>query len=544
MHHKTPLALAAGCLVLAGSAAQAFTFETDNLKGAFDSTVTAGLGIRVQGPACGLLVEGGTRSGAPAACLAPTSGLGDQGNLNYGRGDPFTAYLKGTHELSLKLPAGVSMLARASWMRDVAATRTTGLLSSNAPADLSGGLTPEARESLRFQARLLDLWASKTFDIGGSQVRARLGNQVINWGESLFLGGGINVTNAMDFQRLSLPGTQIKEGLLPAPMLSVATGLGNGINFEGYWQFNWNKSFLPPAGSYFSTSEALGRGNSRYGSTEFDARNGGQWGLALRWQPANTALNLGAYAINYHDKTPQLRLNQTSFASEFVYLEDRRVYGVSANLPLGDWAVGAELSYRPRDAVAYSPLQGCTTRDGRCWVDSKRWQLNLTGIYSFTPSNARPFLEALGADGGTFLVELAAVHFPGLQDVDGGDPLAAGYGGWGLETDPTAALQIGGTRRSSGVAMNLSINYDGTLIDGWQVVPEIYWFQALGGRTPTLLQPFTRGNRSLNLQVAFIRNPALWQITLNYARFMGGRSPLDNALRDRDFVGLAVSRNF
>ena len=44
--------------------------------------------------------------------------------------------------------------------------------------------------------------------------------------------------------------------------------------------------------------------------------------------------------------------------------------------------------------------------------------------------------------------------------------------------------------------------------------------------------------------MAFIRNPAVWQVTLNYARFMGGRSPLDNALRDRDFVGLAVSRNF
>ena len=542
---KTPLAAAAAaCLALAGTTAQAFTFETESIKGAFDSTVAAGIGIRAQGPSCGLLVEGGTRAGSPAACLSPTSGLGDQGNLNYGRGDPFTGYIKGTHELSLKLPNGISAMARGTWIADAAATRTTGLLAYNAPADLRGGLTPEARKDLRFKARLLDLWVSKSFDVGGQQVRARVGNQVINWGESLFLSGGVNVTNALDFQRLSLPGTQIKEGLLPAPMLSVASGLGNGFNVEGYWQFGWNKSYLPPPGSYFATTEALGKGNQRYGVNEFDARSGGQWGLALRWQPADTALNLGVYAINYHDKTPQLRLNQATFAGEWQYLEDRRVYGVSANLPLGDWAIGTELTYRPKDAVAYSPLQGCTTRDGRCWADNKRWQLNLTGIYSLTPSNSRPFLQALGADGGTFLFELAAVHFPGLKGVDGGDPLAAGYGGWGLETDPTAALQIGGSKRSSGIAMDLSINYDGTLIEGWQVVPEIYWFQALGGRTPTLLQPFARGNRTLNLQVAFIRNPAVWQVTLNYARFMGGRSPLDNALRDRDFVGLAVSRNF
>lgn len=69
-------------------------------------------------------------------------------------------------------------------------------------------------------------------------------------------------------------------------------------------------------------------------------------------------------------------------------------------------------------------------------------------------------------------------------------------------------------------------------------------FQALGRRTPTLLPPFTCGNRSRAAQVAWVRNLALWQVTPNHARFMRGRAALDNHLRDRDFVGLADSRNF
>ncbi len=101
---------------------------------------------------------------------------------------------------------------------------------------------------------------SKGFDVGGQRVRARLGNQVINWGESLFVAGGINNTNAYDYQALARPGVQLKEAVLPAPMLSVASGLGSGVNVEAYYQFRWNKSELPPVGSYWSTTNALGEG--------------------------------------------------------------------------------------------------------------------------------------------------------------------------------------------------------------------------------------------------------------------------------------------
>src|SRR4051794_1653165 len=87
------VAIAAG--LTAASATHAVTFETENVSGNFDSTVSLGLGVRAGSPTCGLILQGATGPGAPAGCLAPTSGLGDQGNLNYAKGDAFAAQLKG-----------------------------------------------------------------------------------------------------------------------------------------------------------------------------------------------------------------------------------------------------------------------------------------------------------------------------------------------------------------------------------------------------------------------------------------------------------------
>src|SRR5664279_2457830 len=115
----------AACAV-AGSGAQAMTFEFDGGKGNFDSTLSVGTGIRVKEPSCGLITQGATGSGAPTGCVAPTSALGDQGDLNYAKGDRFTTYLKGSHELLLKLPSDFTVLGRVNWVKDFSSTQTTG----------------------------------------------------------------------------------------------------------------------------------------------------------------------------------------------------------------------------------------------------------------------------------------------------------------------------------------------------------------------------------------------------------------------------------
>jgi hypothetical protein len=526
--------------------AQAFTFGNDDISGSFDSTVSAGFGRRTENQAGSLIQEGNV--GGPAGQLTPfATGLGDQGTLNYNKGDYFTQYLKGSHELLLKLPSDIKFMARANWLRDFAATRTSGNLSVNSVGlPLQDGFAEDARRDVKFKGRVLDLWVSKTFDVADHQVRARLGNQVISWGESLFLPGGINSTNALDIQRLSQPGTQLKEVFLPAPMLSVAAGLGYGLNFEGYVQSRWNGSYFAPTGSYWSMVNGLGRGHDTYGLAQENPKDGGQWGLSLRWQPTSIQANFGLYAMNYHDKTPNFSYSlKRTGAVGWGYAENRKLYGISANVPVGDWALGTELSYRPKDAVALSSLGSCNG-GGNCWVDEKRYQWHGTALFSATPSNAKGMLDLLGADTATFMFETVVISYPGMQQTYNGgtDFVSAGGWGWGFEPGAAGAPYAKGSKTSAGYNLDFSWVYDGTLIPGWQVVPEVYFFHAVKGRTPNASALFMQGAKSANLIVSFIQNPASWQFGLNYAKFWGGSTVFDQPYRDRDFVGAYLSRNF
>lgn len=539
-------AVAAACALVVSGPAQAFTFEFGDVRGNFDSTLTVGTGIRMRNPDCTLIVQGASGNGAPAGCLAPTSALGDQGDLNYAKGDPFTTYVKGSHELLLKMPDDFTFLGRVNWIRDFSATDTTGYLSATSPPTLPDGLTSSARDDLKFKARLLDLWVSKSIQIGDQQARIRVGNQVISWGESLFLPGGINTTNAIDIMRLSQPGTQLKEVFLPAPIASIASGLGHGLNLEAYVQARWNASYFPPTGSYWSDANGLGLGHSDYGLTDVKARNGGQWGAALRYQPSGTEVNLGLYVMNYNDKTPNFSIDADGRGDPgWAYAENRRLYGLSANLPLGDWAVGSELSYRPRDAVSLnSAASGCSSQDGNCWVDQKKLQWNLTGILSLTPNTGGAVLKALGADTATMMAETVVVDYPTLKPYYGPDPVSAGGWGWGQEFDPAGTPTPVGTKVSWGYNFDFSWVYDGTVVPGWQLVPEIYYFQAVHGRTPNASGLFMQGAKSANFIVSLLQNPTKWQASLNYAAFWGGSRVFDQPYRDRNFIGVTLARNF
>jgi len=555
---KRTIAKASGLVIACSSPlVMGFTFDTENIRGSFDSTIGWGMGVRTQSQGCDLVNAGAAGGGAPAGCLdANLSGIGDQGNLNYDKGDLFTHYIKGIHELLLKFPEDYTFMARGSWKRDFAATHTTGTLGAETQfwqatgSDIgSDGLTSDARDDLKFKARLLDLWVSKTFDVADKRVRARLGNQVINWGESLYAVGGINATNAYDFQALASPGVQLKEAVLPAPIISVAAGLGYGVNVEAYYQFGWNKSEQPPVGSYWSTFNVIGEGMEEYGYDDKDARDSGQWGLSVRWQPEASDVSYGFYVLRYHDKLPQLSYNQSTFAPKWVYPEDRMLYGISANMPIGDWAVGTELSYRPKEAVPLNPLPGflgagpCSGRGGECWKETKKFQWHLTGFYSLNRANSPDFLNFTGASAGTLLAELVLVKYPGLHDSYDGELISAGANSW-VEDASQLPPRAHGDASSSGIHFDLSLAYDNTLIPGWTVTPGIYYQQSLGnGRTPSNYATYTRDASAMDLYVNFARNPGNWQVRLNYAKFNDGDTSYDQLLRDRDYVGLAISRS-
>ncbi len=390
----------------------AFAYRWDYGNGVvlnFDTTLSYGVQVRTQDintntigndnggtvPTSGAIGESIHGPGGGAAANPDFNFLnGDNGNLNYEQWDLTSGALKATHELGIKWGDGWEFLGRMSWVYDhaIGDTRFTDL--SNGAEDVAElNLTP------------LDLWISKDFDFFNQPAKVRLGNQVVSWGEDIFILGGINSINALDLRRFHTPGTQIKEVLRPAPMFYFNTGITDGLSLEGYYQFIWNDFRFDPVGTFFSGADVVGAGQldafapSSFAlcgavapgtcgdgvltatlpganvvpkvRTDLDPANGGQYGLALRFIPETIDAEFGAYFIHYHDKLPftsfvfdpalsslldpssQANLLGIGYFNEFG--EDKNIYGLSANTKLGPVAVGSELSYRPKDSVAIDP---------------------------------------------------------------------------------------------------------------------------------------------------------------------------------------------
>ena len=588
--HKS-LLLSVCLAVLSAGAAHAFQFKaSDTISGSLDTQFTLGAGMRMVNQNPQLIGDPGKNSGANTAI----SSNGDDGNLNYNKHDLYTTYLKITPELLLKFPADFKFMARATGLYD------WGALDTQRTA-----LSDDAKNQIAPDIQLLDLWVSKDMNLGSQRARVRVGYQVINWGESIFGIGGINATNSLDFQKFQIPGTQMKEAVLPAPIISFASGLGSGVNVEAYYQFRWNKNRLPPVGTYFSVADILGKGRQplflnvdptspdfvNFGGLDPAAdpsqantfgvvfrdditpSNSGQYGIAMHYKPQGVSLDLGFYFMNYHDKMPVLGTLADGVSAQWTYLEDRKMYGVSANFPLGNWAVGWELSYRPKDAVALTSCYDATgglldsitngsplVCDCPLYIDEKKYQMHLTGILSLTPGDHGWFLDLLRADTATFTGEAVGIRYPGVspdkrytRNIGGVEVMQAPDAGYGFWKDGTTFLDAGagpvayntvagmGDENSFGITADFNWAYDNKIIKGWTVIPGITYFRALHGNTPTLTANYLQGAQSMNTYVLFNQSaPTRWQAGINYTNYWGK----NQLLGDRDFIGGFVTRNF
>ncbi|MGF6507890.1 DUF1302 domain-containing protein [Paraburkholderia sp. 32] len=581
-----------------------FTTGFGDLTGSWVTNLTAGAAIRTKSPSCSLTGDPNAY-GCGAAANVDQWSFGDNGNLNYRKGQPFSTYISATSELLLTMPSeGYKFMVRGTGMYDF-------IVHDTARTPLSS----TALAQVEYPVRLLDLWVEKDFTVGGQAAHVRFGNQVINWGESYFAQGGINATNAVDIQTLLIPGAQIKQALIPAPMLSFATGLGHGFSTEGYYQFQWNGNRYPPVGSYWSVADNFGRGaepatvnsnnfnvggldagtiagpqsgnsttlaginqglvNGQFAgppynsigipvSTVLPTNTRPQFGVKLGYKPKSIDVNFGFYYENYTDKSPVLS-TLANGSSQWSYLHSRQLFGVSANFALGDWAIGTELSYRPHDAVA---LSGCFGANGpldantnavsgaNCaqWADRKKLQYDINGQLSLTQSEY-PFLKLIHADMAVLTAELTWIYYPGLSSsgvtstINGQSVTqvpAAGYFAW-LNNGSSLGYPIiaaQGTASSIGATVDFNWTYDGTLIRGWQVTPGITFSDALYGYTPTFTANYMQGAKSVNVYVLFNQNPAVWQAGINYTAFFGGHNTVGQPFADRNFVGVFATRNF
>lgn len=610
---KTPLqrprrlagALALGGLgLLAAQPAAAFKFEGESVSGSFDTTISLGLQKRLSSPDCRII---GNDNGG---CVPVSGTLGrlttggdpnnanpdfnylqsDDGNLNYRKGDIVSFALKGTHDLFLKAPSGLSGLVRGTWSRDFKAddTRRTPL-------------SDEAKSLAVHNWTWLDAWIAKEFHIGDRPAKVKVGNQVISWGEDIFIYGGVNVTNAIDFRKFHTPGTQLKEVFRPAPIISLNAGVTDNLSFEGYYQWKWNGFQFDPVGTYFSGADVIGKGarnayvptsianyflyggsgnvplpygtvgdpggahgltdaqladpllNPAFGpiagSVAYRAdtrkpKDGGQFGLALRYKADALKSEFGFYFLRYHDKIPFVGFINAGSASNLLgvqYFEDygekRNVFGVSMNTNVGAVAVGAEISYRPKDSVGIDPTVPVPPNPysifeypgkvSRGFVDERKWQAHLTGFYLVAPSSPiGGLMTALGAAEGFILAEAAVAYYPRLD--------RSGYIPYLL---PNYELP---TRGSFGYVVSAGLTYPNAWSSGWNLTPQIDFAHDVRGTSPNTI-PFVEGRKAATFSLNFDRE-SRWKANVGITRFWGGGS--NNLLRDRDMAYGSVSYSF
>jgi len=269
-------------------------------------------------------------------------------------------------------------------------------------------LREEAEDAIGKSADLLDAYVWGEFELGKLPIQIRVGDQVVSWGESTFISGGINTINPVDISKIRVPGAELKEALVPEGMAWLSMGLTDNISIEGLYLYDWEETKADEPGTYFSASDFVGENisNSKlllgYGRVpdqgnlpaeqtfmaasrdpSIEADDQGQFGTAIRMVvPSLNDTEFGFYYLRYHARLPILSvrtgtdqglvdaaaaaaavigaggtaaqaqaagLNAYTKSGGYYteYVEDLDLYGASFSTELFGMGWQTELSYRP-----------------------------------------------------------------------------------------------------------------------------------------------------------------------------------------------------
>ncbi|MBF8162368.1 DUF1302 domain-containing protein [Ectopseudomonas hydrolytica] len=335
---KAGYALAGVLPLLVAAQAQAveFSFADNEITGSIDTTVSYGQLWRVQGQDKtndDINTNDGNRSfdtGLVSEVFKITTDL-EASYQNYG------VFIRGTAFYDTQI---------MDKRNDYYDNNTPAQPSQSFPRDNS--FTYETRHKAGRDAQILDAYVYGNWDVADMPVSGRLGKQVFNWGEGLFYRGGVNTTNPVDAAKFRLPGSEVKEVLVPVEALSFNIGLTDNLSMETFYQFNWKETAIDPVGTYFSETDlfadggntaystqraliplgglysglsAAGIGDLQGGRTvdangnikvasvgpDINAKNDGQFGVAFRYIAEElNSTEFGFYFVNYHAKEPTI----------------------------------------------------------------------------------------------------------------------------------------------------------------------------------------------------------------------------------------------
>jgi hypothetical protein len=241
------IAIAAALAAFSGPAAHAISWQGDgDWSGSWDTTVGFGAGWRVGSPDCRLI---GMANGGCG--YSPNI---DDGDLNYLHRAIYSKVLKGVTELSLNYKDRAGIFVRGDGLYDLQVMNED---TERTP------LSHEAKNLVGSYVRLLDAFGFWRFDLGTLPSELRLGQQVVSWGESTFIQGGLNQVNHFDVSALRVPGAELKEALLPDNMVVFNSQLTQSLSTQLLYLLAWHETLPEPAGSYFSTNDFASPGGQR-----------------------------------------------------------------------------------------------------------------------------------------------------------------------------------------------------------------------------------------------------------------------------------------
>ncbi|GLR70132.1 DUF1302 domain-containing protein [Agaribacter marinus] len=299
---------------------------------------------------------------------------GDLGNLSFDPGEAFSTQVVGLHELDVRY-GDFGFFARGFYFYDFE------LMDSD--RDWQNPITgntvdpcrdDKARDELCRDIRLLDFFVYADFYAGDVPISIRLGDQVVSWGESTFIQHGINTTNPVDVTRARAPGAELKEVFIPVGMVFADIGFTDTMSLSAYYQYEYERSLLPVAGSYFAGNDFAGEGGSfnnvqlgftgnpdidadtlitqlngigqalssgmisqaqasqaylayptkvavraKSDAAHEEASDSGQYGIKLGWFAENlNETEFGFYHINYHSQRPLISGVTSNFTPESI----------------------------------------------------------------------------------------------------------------------------------------------------------------------------------------------------------------------------------
>lgn len=275
---KSSLALGiASAATLMACNTQAASWESGDLSVNFDSSFSFGTSIRMEERDFSTIGNSNhanfdwtgynaatnviyTSSEVWANADGAYSANGDLGNLNHDKGKAFSTVFKGSHELDIRYN-NMGFFARGFYFYDFEQKNRGRAWSNPVTGETQDPCaTEKSAEELCSDVRLLDAFFYTDFDIGDVPVTIRIGDQVVSWGESTFIQHGINTTNPVDVTRARAPGAELKEVFIPVGMVFASLGLTENMSISAYYQYEWERSILPQAGSYFATNDFAGEG--------------------------------------------------------------------------------------------------------------------------------------------------------------------------------------------------------------------------------------------------------------------------------------------